>query len=36
LLTDTPWSYLKVPQIEWNMLEPVTLDDVRIAFTPVP
>ena len=36
LLTDTPWSYIKVPQLEWNMLQPVTLDDVRIAFTPVP
>jgi type III restriction enzyme len=36
LLTDTPWSYIKVPQLEWNMLQPATLDDVRIAFTPVP
>ncbi len=36
LLTDTPWGYIKVPQLEWNMLQPVTLDDVRIAFTFVP
>ncbi len=33
LLTDTPWHYIKVPQTEFNKLQPSELDEVRLAFS---
>jgi type III restriction enzyme len=33
LLTDTTWSYIKVPQSEFNKLQPRELTDVRVAFS---
>jgi type III restriction enzyme len=32
LLTEIPWCYVKVPQIEFGKLQPVDLADVRLAF----
>src|SRR5207248_4588970 len=35
LLTGTPWHYIKVPQKEWEKLQPADLADVRLAFAAV-
>jgi type III restriction enzyme len=38
LLTGTVWQYVKVPQAEWNKLQPSDLADVQLTFgftTPV-
>jgi type III restriction enzyme len=32
LLTETTWLYFKVPQIEFNKLQPAVLSDVVLAF----
>ncbi len=32
LLTDVPWSYVKVPQVEFGKLQPSILSDAVIAF----
>jgi type III restriction enzyme len=33
LLTGTEWTYLKVPQSDWNQLQPNDLGDVAYAFS---
>lgn len=32
LLTDTPWSYLKVPQVEYAKLQPADFNELVVAF----
>jgi type III restriction enzyme len=32
LLTGTPWHYIKVPQKEWEKLQPADLAEVRLVF----
>ena len=32
LLTETTWTYVKVPQVEFGELQPTSLSDVAIAF----
>jgi type III restriction enzyme len=32
LLTDTTWTYVKVPQVEFGKLQPTVLADVALAF----
>lgn len=32
LLTESPWHYVKVPQVEFGKLQPSDLDDVVVAF----
>ena len=32
LLTDVPWSYVKVPQVEFGKLQPTDFSDAVVAF----
>jgi type III restriction enzyme len=32
LLTDVPWQYVKVPQLEWNKLQPADFAEVQLTF----
>jgi type III restriction enzyme len=32
LLTGVPWQYVKVPQLEWNKLQPADFADVQLTF----
>ena len=32
VLTGVPWQYVKVPQLEWNKLQPSDFAEVELTF----